>query len=82
VGELDLGALLAKRGAVMATSLRARSAEEKAAIVASVREHVWPLLESGDVRPVIDRTVPLREAAAAHRALEAGEHVGKILLIR
>ena len=82
VGELDLGALLAKRGAVMATSLRARSAEEKAAIVASVREHVWPLLESGDIRPVIDRTVPLREAAAAHRALEAGEHVGKILLIR
>ncbi len=82
VGELDLGALLAKRGAVMATSLRARSAEEKAAIVASVREHVWPLLESGDVRPVIDRTVPLREAAAAHRALEAGEHVGKILLTR
>jgi len=82
VGELDLGALLAKRGAVMATSLRARPADEKAAIVASVREHVWPVIESGDIRPVIDRTVPLREAAAAHRALEAGEHVGKILLTR
>jgi NADPH:quinone reductase-like Zn-dependent oxidoreductase len=82
VGELDLGALLAKRGAVMATSLRARPREEKAAVVASVRDHVWPVIEAGDVRPVIDRTVPMRDAAEAHRVLEAGEHMGKILLTR
>lgn len=82
VGELDLGALLAKRGAVLATSLRARPAAEKAAIVASVREHVWPLLESGDVRPIVDRVLPMREAAEAHRVVEASKHVGKVLLTR
>ena len=54
--ELDLGALLRKRAAVIATSLRARPAAEKAAIVAAVREHVWPLIERGRVRPVVDRT--------------------------
>ena len=79
-GELDLGKLLAKRAAVFATSLRARPVHEKAAIVAAVREHVWPLVAAGRVRPVIDRVLPLREAAAAHRVLEAGEHVGKVLL--
>jgi len=78
--ELNLGALLAKRAAVLATSLRARPAAEKAAIVASVREHVWPLIESGDVRPVIDTTFPLDQAAEAHRRLEASDHVGKVLL--
>jgi NADPH:quinone reductase-like Zn-dependent oxidoreductase len=78
--ELDLGALMAKRAAVLATSLRARPPAEKASIVASVREHVWPLVERGDVRPVIDTTFPLAEAAAAHRRLEASEHVGKVLL--
>ncbi|MFC8490118.1 NAD(P)H-quinone oxidoreductase [Streptomyces sp. NPDC057235] len=80
-GELNLGALLAKRGAVMATTLRSRPPQEKAAIVAAVREHVWPLIEAGTVRPVVDRTVPLPEAADAHRALEAGDHVGKVLLL-
>lgn len=78
--ELDLGALLAKRAAVLATALRSRPAEEKAAIVASVREHVWPLLESGAVRPVVDRVLPLSAAAEAHRVVETGEHVGKVLL--
>jgi putative PIG3 family NAD(P)H quinone oxidoreductase len=78
--ELDLGALLAKRAAVLATSLRARPAEEKAAIVASVREHVWPLLADGRVRPVVDATFAMPDAAEAHRALEAGGHVGKLLL--
>jgi len=80
--ELDLGALLAKRAAVLATALRSRPAQEKAAIVASVREHVWPLLESGAVRPVVDRVLPLSDAAEAHRVVEAGEHVGKVLLAR
>ncbi len=77
--ELDLGALMGKRAAVLATSLRARPPAEKAAIVASVREHVWPLLESGAVRPVVDRVLPLADAAEAHRVVEAGEHVGKVL---
>jgi putative PIG3 family NAD(P)H quinone oxidoreductase len=78
--ELDLGALMSKRAAVLATSLRARPPAEKAAIVASVREHVWPLLESGAVRPVVDRVLPMAQAADAHRVLEAGGHVGKVLL--
>jgi len=80
--ELDLAALMAKRAAVLATSLRMRPADEKAAIVASVREHVWPLLASGAVRPVVDRVLPLADAAEAHRVVEAGEHVGKVLLAR
>ncbi len=79
-GELDLGQLLAKRGAVIATSLRARPATEKAAIVAAVREHVWPLIESGVVRPVIHSRFPLEKAADAHRELEASGHIGKVLL--
>ncbi|MFB7936852.1 NAD(P)H-quinone oxidoreductase [Streptomyces sp. NPDC056049] len=80
-GELNLGALLAKRAAVMATTLRARPLQEKAAIVAAVREHVWPLVEAGTVRPVVDRTLPMPEAAEAHRVLESGAHVGKVLLL-
>jgi putative PIG3 family NAD(P)H quinone oxidoreductase len=78
--ELDLGALMGKRAAVLATSLRARPPDEKAAIVAAVREHVWPLLESGAVHPVVDRVLPMADAADAHRVVEAGEHVGKVLL--
>jgi putative PIG3 family NAD(P)H quinone oxidoreductase len=78
--ELDLGTLLRKRASVSATTLRARPAEEKAEIVAAVREHVWPLVEAGTVRPVIDRTVPMAEAAEAHRVLEDGVHIGKVVL--
>jgi putative PIG3 family NAD(P)H quinone oxidoreductase len=78
--ELNLAKLLAKRAAVIATSLRARPGEEKAAIVAAVREHVWPLVEAGTVRPVADRTFPLADAAAAHRLMESSAHIGKILL--
>ena len=80
VGELDLGVLLAKRGAVIATSLRARPLEEKAAIVAAVREHVWPLVEDGVVRPIVHSRHPLASAADAHRELEESGHIGKILL--
>ncbi|MGP3991390.1 NAD(P)H-quinone oxidoreductase [Streptomyces sp. 3N207] len=79
-GELNLGALLAKRGAVTATSLRARPPAEKTAIVAAVREHVWPLFSDGRTHPVIDSTVPMREAPRAHRTLEESTHIGKILL--
>ena len=79
-GELDLGVLLGKRAAVHATSLRARPAAEKAAIVAAVRARVWPWVEAGAVRPVIDTVLPLERAADAHRVLEASQHVGKVLL--
>jgi putative PIG3 family NAD(P)H quinone oxidoreductase len=78
--ELDLGLLLRKRAAVIAASLRARPAAEKATIVAAVREHVWPLVSDGVVRPVVHTTMPLGDAAAAHEVLEASTHVGKVLL--
>ncbi|GAQ61640.1 phthiocerol synthesis polyketide synthase type I [Streptomyces scabiei] len=80
-GELNIGALLAKRAAISATSLRARPREEKAAIVAAVREHVWPLLDGGHVRPVVDREIPMDDAATAHRVLEDSGHIGKVLLV-
>jgi putative PIG3 family NAD(P)H quinone oxidoreductase len=78
--SLDLSALMAKRAALIATTLRSRPAEEKAAIVAAVREHVWPLLESGEIRPVVDRIVPMSAVAEAHRIVAASEHTGKVLL--
>ena len=79
-GELDINALLRKRGAVIATSLRSRPTEEKAAICAALVEHVWPLVADGRVRPIVDRTMPLEEVRAAHELMESGEHTGKILL--
>ncbi|GAA1012600.1 NAD(P)H quinone oxidoreductase [Streptomyces sp. F-3] len=80
-GELNIGALLTKRAAISATSLRARPLDEKAAIVAAVREHVWPLIADGHVRPVIDREVPMSDAATAHRLVEESGHIGKVLLV-
>jgi putative PIG3 family NAD(P)H quinone oxidoreductase len=79
-GELDLGRLLAKRASVHATSLRARPLAEKAAIVAAVREHVWPAVEAGQVRPVVDRVLPLEQVVQAHEVLESSVHVGKLVL--
>jgi len=79
-GELDIATLLRKRGAVIATSLRYRPVDGKAAICSSVVEHVWPLVEDGQLRPVVHTTMPLADAAAAHALLESSEHVGKILL--
>lgn len=79
-GELDIGKLLRKRGAVIATSLRARPVEEKAAICAAVVEHVWPLVADGSVKPVVDTTMPLEKAGEAHRLMEESGHVGKIVL--
>ena len=78
--ELDINALLRKRGAVIATALRSRPTEEKSAICASVVEHVWPLVAEGLVQPVVHGTMPLAEAAAAHALMESGAHSGKILL--
>ena len=79
-GELNIGKLLAKRGAVIATSLRARPVEEKAAICAAVVEHVWPLVADGAVRTLVHTRFPLAEASAAHRLMESGDHIGKIVL--
>lgn len=79
-GELDLGVLLAKRASVAATALRSRPLGEKAEIVRGVREQVWPLVESGAVRPIVDRRVPMADAAEAHRLVETSDHLGKVLL--
>jgi putative PIG3 family NAD(P)H quinone oxidoreductase len=79
-GELNLGALLAKRLTVHAAGLRGRPSSEKAAIVAETQANVWPLIESGAVRPVIDRVLNLDDAAEAHRLVESSEHIGKVLL--
>ncbi|MEU8259812.1 NAD(P)H-quinone oxidoreductase [Micromonospora sp. NPDC048999] len=81
-GELDLGMLLAKRGSVHATALRSRPLDEKAEIVRGVREQVWPLVESGVVRPVVHARAKLADAADAHRLLETSDHLGKVLLVR
>jgi putative PIG3 family NAD(P)H quinone oxidoreductase len=78
--ELNLGILLAKRGTVISTTLRARPPAQKAAIVAAVRSDVWPLVDSGEIRPVIHRVLPFAEAAEAHRIMTASTHTGKILL--
>jgi putative PIG3 family NAD(P)H quinone oxidoreductase len=78
--ELDINALMRKRAAVIGTTLRSRTVEGKSAICASVVENVWPLVASGDVKPVIDVVLPLEEVADAHRRMDGGEHSGKILL--
>ena len=79
-GELDLGQMLHRRLSVYAASLRARPVGEKTAIVAAVREHVWPLIRAGLVKPVVDSVLPLGDAAQAHRLMEDGAHIGKIVL--
>jgi putative PIG3 family NAD(P)H quinone oxidoreductase len=79
-GELNVGALLGKRASVFAAGLRFRPLDQKAAIVADVRERLWPLVAEGAVKPVIGQVVPMAEAASAHRALEEGSVFGKILL--
>ncbi|MFG3580722.1 NAD(P)H-quinone oxidoreductase [Micromonospora chersina] len=81
-GELDLGMLLAKRASVHATALRSRPVAEKAEIVRGVREQVWPLVESGKIRPVVHARVKMADAADAHRLVETSDHLGKVLLVR
>ncbi|RAO36813.1 NADPH:quinone reductase [Micromonospora saelicesensis] len=80
--ELDLGALLTKRASVTATSLRSRPLAEKAEIVQGVRDEVWPSVEAGRIRPIVDRRLPMTEAAQAHRLVESNDHFGKVLLTR
>ena len=78
--ELDLNALLRKRGTIHATSLRSRPLAQKAAIVQAVLAGVWPAVESGEVKPVVDRVLPLADAAEAHRVMESSKHIGKVVL--
>jgi putative PIG3 family NAD(P)H quinone oxidoreductase len=79
--EIDLDAVMRRRLVVTGSTLRPRTVEEKGRIARALREQVWPLLESGRARPRIDATFPLAAAADAHRRMEAGEHVGKLVLL-
>jgi NADPH2:quinone reductase len=79
--ELNVAVIMQKRLIVTGSTLRVRSIADKAAIAAAVREHAWPLLESGAVKPLVYATFPLRAAAAAHRLMESSEHIGKIVLV-
>jgi putative PIG3 family NAD(P)H quinone oxidoreductase len=80
-GELDLGLLLKKRAAVVATALRPRPVAEKGAIMNAVRESVWPLISDGRIRPLVAKTFPLDQVQAAHEYFDSGDHVGKVLLV-
>jgi NADPH2:quinone reductase len=79
--EIDVGALYMKRQTLTGSTLRPRSVAEKGAIAKALRANVWPLIEAGKVGPVIFKTFPLAEAAAAHRLMESSSHIGKIVLV-
>lgn len=79
--EVPIMKIMMKRATITGSTLRPRSADEKARITAEVERVVWPWVASGKVKAVVDATFPLAEAAKAHAHLEAGAHVGKVLLI-
>jgi putative PIG3 family NAD(P)H quinone oxidoreductase len=79
-GELDLQKLMRKRAAVVATTLRARPADEKAAIIGSVEENAWPLVADGTIRPIVHAAFPLEQVAQAHALVEGSGHVGKVVI--
>lgn len=79
--ELDLGLVMRKRLTVTGSTLRAREYDYKKALTADIKEHVWPLLTAGKFKPVIYKTFPFEEAAAAHQLMESSEHIGKIILV-
>ncbi len=79
-GELNIGALLGKRATVYAAGLRGRPPAQKADIVAETLHAVWPMIEAGQVRPIVDSVLPLDQVGDAHRAMEESGHIGKILL--
>lgn len=78
--DIDLLAILGKRAVVTGSLLRARTSSEKAAIASQLREHVWPVLAAGRCLPIIDQVYALADAAKAHAHMEAGDHIGKIVL--
>ncbi|MDO8296737.1 MAG: NAD(P)H-quinone oxidoreductase [Caulobacter sp.] len=78
--ELPIMAIMQKRAVITGSTLRPRSADEKARLAAEIERIVWPWVEAGKVRAVVDRTFPLADAAGAHAFLEAGAHVGKVVL--
>jgi NADPH2:quinone reductase len=78
--ELDFSVMMRKRAWITGSTLRPRTPEEKGVIARDLLLHVWPLLEQGTVAPVIHQVFPLADAAAAHRLMEAGTHVGKLIL--
>jgi len=73
--------MMLKRLTLSGSTLRARSVEFKAAIAEQLKEHVWPLIESGEIEPFIHATFTLDEAAEAHALMESSEHIGKIVLL-
>jgi len=79
--EITIPTVMQRRLTITGSTLRARAVAEKGAIAQAVRTHVWPLVESGAVKPIIHQTFPLADAAAAHRVLEAGAHIGKVVLV-
>jgi putative PIG3 family NAD(P)H quinone oxidoreductase len=79
--EIDLARVMRQRLTITGSTLRARSVGEKGALAGAVRAHVWPQLDSGAWRPVVFATYPLADAAEAHRVMEAGQHIGKLVLV-
>jgi putative PIG3 family NAD(P)H quinone oxidoreductase len=79
--ELNIQTIMQRRLTITGSTLRARPVAEKSAIARAVHEHVWPLIESGAVKPIVYATFPLRAAAEAHRVMEASTHIGKLLLV-
>jgi putative PIG3 family NAD(P)H quinone oxidoreductase len=77
---IDLGRVMRRRLTITGSTLRVRTVEEKGALAREVETNVWPLLAAERVRPIIDRTFALAEASAAHQRMEAGEHIGKLVL--
>jgi len=78
--EVNLQAIMGRRLTITGSTLRPRPVADKAAIATELRQHVWPLLEAGTVKPIIHATFPLRDAAEAHRVMESSVHTGKLLL--
>ncbi|HWH21790.1 MAG TPA: zinc-binding dehydrogenase, partial [Allosphingosinicella sp.] len=78
--ELPIWTVMAKRLTLTGSTLRARSVEFKTELAAELQRHVWPHIESGRIKPVIDSVFPLEQAADAHRRMESSQHVGKIAL--
>jgi putative PIG3 family NAD(P)H quinone oxidoreductase len=78
--DVDLLAILGKRATITGSLMRARTREEKASIAEQLHEYVWPVLAAGRCLPMIDKVYPLTDASLAHARMEAGDHIGKIVL--